>query len=97
MSVHDVPFPRARQSSARCAVWSLTAPTLSRGDDLRPFARQVRRAIQLGAAELEVDETACAAWTPGQLLVVEHLRRLAQRCGTRWTAVEAARAVGCSR
>lgn len=67
----------------------LTAPPLSRGDDLGPFAVQVRRALQLGALELQVDETACAAWSPGQLLVLEHLRRLAQRCGTAWTAHEA--------
>jgi hypothetical protein len=100
MSVHvrDVPFPRPRQrgAEARCAVLSLTAPSLGRGDDLAPFARQVRRAIQLGASELHVDETACAGWTPGQLLVLEHLRNLARRCGAHWTAVDAAQAARCS-
>lgn len=87
MTVHVRDFPRPRRSpQASCPVRSLTAPSLARGDDLGPFAVQVRRAIQVGAPELLVDETACATWSPGQLLVLEHLRRLAQRCGTRWTA-----------
>lgn len=103
MTVHvPFPLPRPRQRLAHRpsgagthdAVLALTAPALTRGDDLAPFALQVRRAIQQGAAELQVDETACSTWSPGQLLVLEHLRRLAQRCGTRWTAVEAVAAAG---
>ncbi|MEH3077212.1 MAG: hypothetical protein PGN11_11120 [Quadrisphaera sp.] len=93
MTVHvrDFPRPRHRGPLPTCPVRSLTAPSLGLGDDLGLFALQVRRAIQLGAPELLVDETACAGWTAGQLLVLEHLRRLAQRCGTRWTVASAER------
>ncbi|TNM67372.1 hypothetical protein FHN55_10870 [Streptomyces sp. NP160] len=93
MSVHvrDTPFPRPRRSSAQAArsVWELTAPSPGGRDDIGSFAVQVRRALQVGTSELQVDETACATWSPGQLLVLEHLRRLAHRCGTRWTALPA--------
>ncbi|MGQ7295913.1 hypothetical protein [Quadrisphaera sp. KR29] len=57
----------------------------SRGEDLGSFVLQVRRALQDRASHLVVDESACAQWTPGQLLVLERLRRLAQRCGADWS------------
>lgn len=78
----------SRRSSSSPAAsttpWPLVAPTDPRGAALSAFAVRVRRAVQDGHRVLEVDESACATWSAGQLVVLEHLRRLAGRCGCEW-------------
>ncbi len=61
-------------------------PADPRGAALSAFAVRVRRAVQDGHRVLEVDESACSSWSAGQLVVLEHLRRLAERCGCEWRA-----------
>ncbi|PWJ47574.1 hypothetical protein SAMN06264364_1365 [Quadrisphaera granulorum] len=87
MHVLDLPRPRRHHLAGDAGELTLTAPVLGHGEDLGTFAVQVRRAIQQGATSLVVDESACVTWSPGQLLVLEHLRRLAQRCGTAWSSI----------
>lgn len=85
--------PRGRADLARrtstassTTPWPLSAPADPRGAALSAFAVRVRRAVQDGHRVLEVDESACATWSAGQLVVLEHLRRLAERCGCEWRA-----------
>ena len=85
-----------RQSRARVrstAPWPLAAPADPRGAALSAFAVRVRRAVQDGHRVLEVDESACSTWSAGQLVVLEHLHRLAERCGCEWRATGRALAV----
>lgn len=78
--------PSDRRSAPSTTPWSLSAPADPRGAALSAFAVRVRRAVQDGHRVLEVDESACATWSAGQLVVLEHLRRLAERCGCEWRA-----------
>lgn len=75
-----------RTSAPSTTPWSLSAPSDPRGAALSAFAVRVRRAVQDGHRVLVVDESACATWSAGQLVVLEHLRRLAERCGCEWRA-----------
>lgn len=70
--------------SPSTAPWALRAPAEPRGAALSAFAVRVRRAVQDGHRVLLVDESACNTWSPGQLVVLEHLHRLAERCGCEW-------------
>lgn len=80
-------IPRqGRRTGPSTTPWLLSAPADPRGAALSAFAVRVRRAVQDGHRVLEVDESACATWSAGQLVVLEHLRRLAERCGCEWRA-----------
>ncbi|MGQ7296426.1 hypothetical protein [Quadrisphaera sp. KR29] len=79
-----MPTPPTPDAARADAVVVLVAPAQARVRALATFALQVRAAAVQG--RVVIDDSACRSWSPGQRLVLERLRALADSCARRAVA-----------